>query len=203
MKKRVLKIFLLIFFLSIFGRGYLFAFETNKKANPRKSKPATTSKATSSADGATPLAKKSPPSQIQSPALNKDFLHPVPIITKYNEPMDLIELIPVVRDINRLIPRRFSLVNHQFTLSPDQMVIQHQFNDIRSKTAVKNSIVSLSYYGDFGRSLSTRLDVPLFYSSIFGFSDWSRYPLGNYTMTINRTDFINNGAVYIKAQTRF
>ncbi|MBI2916103.1 MAG: hypothetical protein HYY07_04515 [Elusimicrobia bacterium] len=124
-------------------------------------------------------------------------------IYKYNEPGDLIELIPFVRDINDLIPRRFSLVEHQFLLNSNEVVIQHLFHDSRSRTAPKNSIIALEYMGELGPSFDTRVEVPLFYSSLLGFSDWYRYPMGNYTMRITESNFSIREGLYIKARTRF
>ena len=135
--------------------------------------------------------------------VDKGLLRPQTIRYKYNEPIDLIELIPVIRDINRIIPRQFSLAEHDFRLDPQKVVIQHEFLDAKARASKKDSIISLSYTGATGQ-LGTRFDVPLFYSSVFGFSDWTRYPLGNYTMTINRDNpFSNERMVYIKALTRF
>ena len=135
---------------------------------------------------------------------NKGWLKPHPDVYQYNEPFDLINLIPIVRDINKIIPRQFALAEHQFTLAPRQMVIQHEFLDVRTRTAEKNSIISFSYTGVMAGQLGTSLDMPLFYSSILGFSNWSRYPMGNYTMTIDRDNpFSDERMVYIKALTRF
>jgi len=43
---------------------------------------------------------------------NQAIIEQPPGATKFNEPRDLLELVPFVRDINRLIPKRFSLINH-------------------------------------------------------------------------------------------
>ena len=135
--------------------------------------------------------------------LNKEILRPQKEIYKYNEPMDLIELVPILRDINRLIPRQFSLARHEFLLDPRHITIRHEWLDLRTRAAAKNSIISLSYSSPMGY-FGSRLDVPLFYSSAQGFSDWSRYPLGNYTMTLNRDGpFGDETSFYIKALTRF
>ena len=134
---------------------------------------------------------------------NKDILRPQKEVYKYNEPADLIELIPVIRDLNRMIPRQFSLANHEVRLDPHFIRIQHEWLDVRTRTASKNSIISMTYSSPMG-TFGSRLDVPLFYSGALGFSDWSRYPLGNYTMTLDRD---NPGGIdrsfYIKAMTRF
>ena len=140
------------------------------------------------------------PRRTVSPAL----LRPQAVIYKYREPMDLIELVPVLRDINRLIPRQFSLADHQLLLDPDHVTIRHEFLDAETRRRPKSSIISFSYTGGMGQRLGTKLDVPLFYSSIFGFSNWSSYPLGNYTMTIDRAaPFQNENVLYIRALTRF
>ena len=130
------------------------------------------------------------------------FLKPQPLRTRINEPADLLDLIPVVKEINQMIPRQFSLVNHEFSLATNQVVIQHHFYTERTKKSAKNSIISLSYYGDLGRQFETRVDVPLFYSPMVGVEDWNRYPMGNYTMTITQNRFLDE-RFYIKAQARF
>ncbi len=136
--------------------------------------------------------------------INPSFLKPEPVKTKINEPSDLLNLVPFIKEINQIIPRQFSLVNHEFRLDPNQVVIKHQFLDERVRSVPKNSIISLSYYGDLGRQLETQLDVPLFYSSFYGYgiSDWNRYPVGNYTMTITQNRYLEN-RLFIRAQTRF
>ena len=135
--------------------------------------------------------------------LNKNILRPQKEIYKYNEPYDLIELVPILRDINRMIPRQFALAEHEIRLDARYITIQHEFLDVRTRRANKNSIISLSYSTPMGY-FGSKLDVPLFYSSQLGFSDWSRYPMGNYTMTLNRDNpFGDERAVYIKALTRF
>lgn len=137
-------------------------------------------------------------------SLNKTLLLPPPVTYKYNEPADLVNLVPILREINEMIPRQFALAEHQFILDPNRLVIEHTFYDSSySRMTRKTSIISFSYAGNLGRQFSTHLDVPLFYSSIFGFSDWSRYPLGNYTMTFSRDSFLPNETYYIRAITRF
>src|SRR3989344_5321145 len=120
---------------------------------------------------------------------NKDLLRPQKEVYKYNEPFDLINLVPILRDINELIPRRFSLAEHDFVLAPQNITIRHEWMDVRSRRAEKTSIITLSYSGPSpspGPYAGSRLDVPLFYSSRLGFSDWTRYPMGNYTFTFDR-----------------
>lgn len=142
------------------------------------------------------------------PRLNTSFWKQPAVVYKYNEPADLIELVPILRDINQFIPRNFSLAEHQFILSPNQMTVQHQFLDERTKRTPKNSFISFTYDEAFG-NYNTNVEVPLFYSPIVGLSgmrlsDWSRYPLGNYTMKIWRNEMYNNdNRLYIKAQTKF
>ncbi len=137
-------------------------------------------------------------------SLIKPALFPPPVVYKYNEPADLINLFPLLKEINEMIPRQFSLADHQFVLDSNRVVIRHSFYDHRrARTANQSSIVSFSYSGNVGRQFSTNLDVPLFYSSILGFSDWSYYPLGNYTMTLSRDSFFTNETYYIRAITRF
>ena len=121
---------------------------------------------------------------------------------KYNEPADLIELIPIVRDLNRLIPKRFSIVNHQITLNSNEMVIKHHYLDVRAKRTRRNSIITVTY-DDEGGLYNTYLEVPLLYSPLFGFSDWSMYPVGNYTMRITRGGLFSEEKFYIRALTRF
>lgn len=138
--------------------------------------------------------------------LNINFLRHPPIKNKINEPSDLANLIPIIRDINRLIPRRFSLADHQVTLNAHEMVIKHQFMDSKKKDAIKNSVITLGYDDVGGRNVDTYLEVPLFYSSASGpsLSDWYRYPLGNYTMRITRSStFSPEERLYIRAITRF
>ncbi len=135
---------------------------------------------------------------------NPSVLRPQHETNRFNEPFDLVELIPIVRDINRMIPRSFSLADHEIQLDPRYMVIQHHFLDIQARSTAKTSVITFTYFGAMGSRLSTRLDVPLFYSSVMGFSNWSRYPMGNYTMRINRDNpFSEEGSVYIRALTRF
>ncbi len=142
--------------------------------------------------------------QAKRRAINKSVLFPPPVIYKYNEPGDLINLFPILKEINEMIPRQFSLADHEFVLDTNRIVIRHSFYDTpRSRAASKFSVVTFTYSGNIGRQFSTNLDVPLFYSSIFGFSDWSRYPLGNYTMTFSRDNFLANETYYIRAITKF
>lgn len=134
---------------------------------------------------------------------NRGLLRPQKEVYKYNEPADLINLVPILRDINEMIPRQFSLADHDVRLDPSRIVIQHEWMDSRIRNAEKNSVITLSYFST-GGYFGSRLDVPLFYSSQLGFSDWSRYPLGNYTMTFDRNSpFSPERAVYIRALTRF
>lgn len=179
--------------ISLIGAGFLFAADLSRRV---PNQPAKTGKAQTAGPK-------------ESAAIPKRVLHVPPVLLKeppvtyrFNEPGDLIELIPIVRDINRMIPRRFSLANHQFVLSSNQMVINHQFFDARARASSKTSVISFSYSGGVGHELTTQLDVPLFYSSLSNFAEMSAYPFGNYTMTINRDYRIGN-SLYIRAQTRF
>lgn len=123
--------------------------------------------------------------------------------TKYNEPWDLVELIPIVRDINRLIPRHFSLANQQFQLAANQVVIQNRLFESRIKSKPKNSIIALQYSGGSTSGFGTQLELPLFYSSVIGISEWSRYPVGSYKMIIRQSDFSISESLFIRAQTKF
>ena len=136
---------------------------------------------------------------------NKAMLRPQKEVYKYNEPMDLINLVPGLRELNEMIPRQFSLAEHDFILAPQNITIRHEWMDVRSRRAEKSSVISLTYSGPSpGPYAGSRLDVPLFYSSRLGFSDWSRFPMGNYTFTFDRTSpFSSERAVYIRALTRF
>jgi len=145
----------------------------------------------------------STPTTTKKNNINLGFLKLSPVHYKYNTPEDLLNLIPGVREINRLIPRQFSLADHRIDLDPRSMVISHEFLDSKTRASPKNSIISMTY-SSLGRQFGTHLDVPLFYSSIHGFSNWSAYPLGNYTMTINKHNKIRDEILlYIKARTRF
>lgn len=126
------------------------------------------------------------------------------MVYKYNEPGDLINLVPFLKEINEMIPRQFSLADHQFVLDTNRVVIRHSFyHSPHARNVNKSSVVSFTYSGNIGQQFSTNLDVPLFYSSILGLSDWSRYPLGNYTMTFTRDNYFANETYYIRAITRF
>src|SRR5260370_41102583 len=57
-------------------------------------------------------------------ALNLSVMHSSETVHT-REPLDLLNLIPVVRDINRMIPRQFSLAEHDVRLSPDKVIIEH------------------------------------------------------------------------------
>ncbi len=135
---------------------------------------------------------------------NKAILRPQKEVYKYNEPADLIELVPILRDINRMIPRQFSFADQEVRLDPRRITIQHQWLDARARKTPKTSIISMSWSSSSGGLFSSKLDVPLFYSGTLGFSDWSMYPLGNYTMTLNRNEFLEvEKSFYIRALTRF
>ena len=138
---------------------------------------------------------------------NKALLRPQKEVYKYNEPADLIDLVPGLRELKAMIPRQFSLAEHEFVLDPQRITIRHEWMDVHSRRTEKNSIISLSYWGPGpspGIYAGSRLDVPLFYSSRFGFSDWSHYPMGNYTFTFDRNSpFNNERAIYLRALTRF
>ena len=122
---------------------------------------------------------------------------------KYNEPGDLIDLIPVVRDINALIPRNFLLAHHHFSIAGDKMVIRHQNLDTRTQSSRKKAMIVFFYTGDMGTSMGTEVEMPLFYTSVIGLSDWYRYPMGNYQMTLNQSQTNGRDTFYIKAQTKF
>lgn len=134
--------------------------------------------------------------------LDRNFLKPVPEATRAGDPMVLLELFPWVREINRLIPRRFSLAEHDVILDPNQIVIRHQFLNTRVRQRAKNSLLTLSYSGALGREINTRMELPLFYSPALGLSGWERYPFGNYTMTILRGS-AGSEEIYLRALTRF
>ncbi len=135
--------------------------------------------------------------------LNRGLLRPQKETYQYNEPFDLINLVPILKEINEMIPRQFSLASHDFRLSPNQLVIQHVFMDVRTRNAPKNSIISFSYLSGGGYA-GARLDVPLLYSSEFGLTTWTPYPLGNYTWTFDRgIESTQQKTVYIRALTRF
>jgi hypothetical protein len=196
MKRRTIPIwFPAVLCASLLGHGGHLCAGEAKKGRARLPQAAKTD--------STAVAPSTPSVRSSLLLLNKGLLRPRNEVIKYNEPMDLIELIPVIRDINRMIPRQFSLADHEFRLDPQKMVIQHEFLDLKARSSAKNSIISLTYTGVAGQ-LGTRLDIPLFYSSVLGFSNWSRYPMGNYTMTINRDNpFSDEKLFYIKALTRF
>ena len=100
--------------------------------------------------------------------------------------------------------RQFALAEHKFLLDPSHITIRHEWMDSRIRKAPKSSIISLSYSSPGTNYFGSRLDVPLFYSSRFGLSEWSRYPLGNYTWTLDRTNsFSQERIVYIRALARF
>lgn len=195
MKKAGFNLFFIIFSTSILGRGILFADEIKKKVvQPNLKAVANLTK------GSQKLSRSPQPEIL----LNKSFLKPAPVVTKYNEPWDLVELVPIVRDINRMIPRKFSLVNNDVRLDSNQMVIVHQFLDARARSAAKQSVITFSYSGPLGSRMGTRLDVPLFYSPDFlSLFNWQSYPMGNYTMTISRNNPSGEDTLFIKAQTRF
>lgn len=194
--------------LGFAGMFIFFSFYSTLSAQPIQKKPEPPVSASKKSAKSKKNKKINPSSherarQYQMILLNKNILRPQKEVYKYNEPADLIELVPVLRDINRMIPRQFSLAEHEFLLNPSNITIRHELMDVRKRAAQKTSIISLTYSSPMGY-FGSRLDVPLFYSSKFGFSDWSRYPLGNYTMTLNRDNpFGGERTFYIKAQTRF
>lgn len=123
---------------------------------------------------------------------------------RFKEPGDLVDLIPIVRDINRMIPRNFTLANQDFKILNNKLIINHEFLDYRARTARKASTISFSYSGGWGPTMNAQVDVPLFYSEhplIYG-TGWSRYPVGNYTMTLNQGGN-RDESVFIRAQTKF
>jgi hypothetical protein len=124
---------------------------------------------------------------------------------RIQKPEDLIDLIPFVRDLNRLIPRNFSLARHNFQIINDKIIINHEFLDVPTRNAVKTSLISLSYFGGWGPSVNAEVNVPLFYSQhpLTSASGWARYPMGNYTMTLNRGNLFNDERVYLRAVTKF
>lgn len=191
--------------LKIAALSFLFATGTALSlAETTRTSTGTVKSASPYKNSAAKNKKRVPINPKQRLSLNKTLLLPPPPTNKYNEPADLINLVPILREINEMIPRQFALAEHQFTLDPNRLVVEHSFYDSSySRMTQKTSIISFSYAGNLGRQFSTHLDVPLFYSSIFGFSDWSRYPLGNYTMTFSRDSFLPNETYYIRAITRF
>jgi len=121
-----------------------------------------------------------------------------------NEPSDLIDLVPVLKDIKRMIPKQFTLANHTCTVSQNQLIIEHHYDNIISKALPKNAIISLSYSGSMGDEFSTHLELPLAYKPTEGIrGDWIRYPVGNYTVTVNRGLALANQSIFLKAQTHF
>lgn len=135
--------------------------------------------------------------------LDQHILNPEKEEIKYKEPLDLIELVPVLRDINRMIPRKFSLAEHQVTLAPREINIRHELYNARVRSAEKTSIISLSYSSGLGPEVGTRLEVPLFYSSYLGLTRWEPYPAGNYTMRFTRDGGGAPQELFIRAQTKF
>ncbi len=179
---------LLLFFCAALPSG-VFASPQDKNSAP----------ASAATKTVKPKAKAAPKKR----TINTSALLMPPVTYKYNEPGDLINLFPLLKQINEMIPRQFSLADHEFVLDTNRVVIRHSFYDTpRAKISSKLSVVSFTYSGNVGRAFATNLDVPLFYSSVFGFSDWSRYPLGNYTMTLSRDSFLAD-TYYIRAITRF
>src|SRR2546427_10863465 len=116
--------------------------------------------------------------------------------------MVLTELSPVVGNITRLIPGRFPLADHQFALAPRRISIRHEIMNDQVPPTPEISTINLSYSSS-GALWRTDVDVPLFYSDVFGLSDWAAYPFGNYTMSFDRDVFGNERIIYIQARTRF
>ncbi len=127
-----------------------------------------------------------------------------PAPNKVNEPSDLLDLVPVVRDIKKMIPKNFSLADHKCTLSSlNQLKIEHSYEEQDIvKTAAKNSIISISYSGPVATDISTQLYVPIAYKTDRAKRKWARYPMGNYTITVNR-GVPAPQAILVKAETRF
>lgn len=123
--------------------------------------------------------------------------------TQYNEPADLVDLIPIVRDIKALIPHRFFLAYHNFEVKGHTMVIHHRNLDRRTQLSPKRATIALEYTGDIGTSFGTEVEMDLFYTPALGLTNWSRYPLGNYRMTLDQTQIYRRDALYLKAQTKF
>ena len=122
---------------------------------------------------------------------------------KYQEPSDLIDLVPVLRDINAMIPRRFSLFNHQVTLNSNEMVVKNYFLSEEQKRVPKNSVIFLGY-DDLGERMDTYFEMPLFYSSETTLAGWTHYPLGNYSVRMMRAqEEAREDRLYLKARVRF
>ena len=136
--------------------------------------------------------------------LPPDFMGPPPPQNRIQRPFDLIELIPVLRDINRMIPRNFSLARHKFrVINANRIIIEKKFEDLRCRLRRKNSIVTFSYNGGAGSAGSLMVDVPLFYAESFRPSGWGRYPVGNYTVTLDRSGGSPEDKISMCVQTRF
>lgn len=136
-----------------------------------------------------------------APQFLKNLLLPKPAESRFNSPSDLIELIPIVRDINRMIPRNFSLASHHFELkSLNCLVIEKKLESIRRRRTRKNSVIAFTYAGP-SRLCNVDLNVPLLYSE--GFFGWESYPLGNYRLTLDRGGALEGETFRLTAQTRF
>ena len=121
-----------------------------------------------------------------------------------NQPSDLIDRIPILRDFNRMVPRKFSLARHKIRfINASSVVIEKEFLDARDRSIPRNSIISFTYSGALGSSVSTFIEVPLFYSSFLGFTNWNPYSMGNYTITVNREISAPAERYNIVARARF
>lgn len=124
--------------------------------------------------------------------------------TKVKEPADFIDFVPVLRDIKRMIPKQFQLANHKCKASLNQLVIEHRYDSMASKALPKHATFSVSYSAPVRDGISTNVDLPLAYKPDAGIKgDWNAYPLGNYTVTVNRGDDHATQVVYFKAEARF
>lgn len=123
---------------------------------------------------------------------------------KVKEPADFIDFVPVLRDIKRMIPKQFQLANHKCKASLNQLVIEHRYDNMVSKALPKLATFSVSYSAPVGDGISTHVDLPLAYKPGKGIrGEWNAYPLGNYTVTVNRGDSAATQVVYFKAEARF
>ncbi|OGR85003.1 MAG: hypothetical protein A2901_06045 [Elusimicrobia bacterium RIFCSPLOWO2_01_FULL_54_10] len=120
------------------------------------------------------------------------------------KPMDLLDRIPIVRDINRMIPRKFSLARHKFRfINLNRIIIEKSYESLHSRQALKNSIISMTYAGAAGGAAYINLEVPLFYSESLGGSKWSAYPAGNYTVDVDRGSGSAEERFFLTARARF
>jgi hypothetical protein len=135
---------------------------------------------------------------------NARYITQMPPPPKYQRPEDLIELVPVLRDLNRLLPRHFSLADHNVVLSPDAMEVSHSYHPPGMSRLPKNSMVIFGYE-DFSPRWNQTFEMPLFFSPQSNFGDLAPYPFGsNYTWRVTRGDSGRTEFYYyLRARTRF